>query len=965
MPRASVKRPIMPRRPAPPSYTFGMVQARGRRRVLAGVSPVLVGRVDLLALAARRWQATGDGVGHLLLLAGEAGIGKTRLIAEIVDAAGDGVRTITASAFPRDTDAAGGVLLDLADELRRRGLHEPAERLRRRLLDESDRAGDAARRRRVLLGDLAGMIEELFIEMPTMLVIEDLHWADDLSLDVLERLAGALRTTRGMVIASYRSDELFSGTSLGRWRGRILAHRFGEEVRLPRLDSDETAALMAAISGVVPASDLVHVVHERSDGIPFHVEELVAGGASSVPETVAEAVRSRTDALQPATRAIVAAGSVIGRSFDIDLLEAITEESTATVDEALRELVDRLLVVRKDEGSHFGFRHSLVCDAIYDVIPPHRRRALHAAVARAAAEAGFRDAYVSEHYERGNEPALAHRFALAAAAGAVRVSAHREAAELYRRALRTMSSDIPPATRARLHANLAGELAAIDDNESAVAQLAAAIGLYRDLGDEDSAAGMVPKLMAARHLLGASLEARTALARDALDRLDARPGGGSPAVRGELLAALSAAYMLDRRLDEALDFGTRASALIGGAGAWAERADIDITLGSVLVFAGQGDEGWRMLEDSIAACEQGSHEAQTARGLRMIGTSASVLVEYDRATRWIAEGLDYTTRTERWNDHHYLASHLAHVQWAVGDWAAAERTASQALADGRGITTRITALIVLGYLAVGRNELDAAQARLGEALELGEAMQEIQRLSPPLWGLAELALRAGDPRRAAELCERGYSESARVSDAAYFFPYVVTGVRALLALREPSAAREWLRRCAVLVGERGIPGTLPVLDHAEGLIELAEGRTGKARLMLERASDEWMTRRRFWEGTESIIDLAHCAVRSRRPAEAARLVAQARDLARRAGATLLESLADAVVVTGDDEAGPLTAREFEVARLVASGATNREIAAALTVSPKTVSAHIEHILTKLGAGRRAEIAAWVTRVAPD
>ena len=129
----------------------------------------------------------------------------------------------------------------------------------------------------------------------------------------------------------------------------------------------------------------------------------------------------------------------------------------------------------------------------------------------------------------------------------------------------------------------------------------------------------------------------------------------------------------------------------------------------MLVFAGRMDEGWQLLEDAMARACAAQREAEAARGYRMIGSAASVLVEYDRAERWLAEGIGYAEQVELWNHRHYMASHLAHVQWATGQWDAATRTAQQALADGRGgITTRITAQYVLGYLAMGRGDWDAA-----------------------------------------------------------------------------------------------------------------------------------------------------------------------------------------------------------------------------------------------------------------
>ena len=921
-------------------------------RLVERVSPVIVGRSDVLDLAVRRWAAALEGPGHMLLVTGEAGIGKSRLLAELPARLGGAETIVDAATFPRDAQAAGAVMLALADGLKRAGLAESGAVLRARLLDP-DGSGDAARRHRLLVGDLAELIVSAVTERPTLVRVEDLHWADDLSLEVLDRVAVGLQTSHAMVIATFRSDEVAPGTALGRWRTRLLTQRLAEEVRLQRLDLAATGAIVEAVTGAVPTAEFLAALHLRSDGIPLHVEELLAGRSlADVPDSVADAVVARAATLDPATRAVLEAGAVIGRSFDLDLLGAVAGRQEDAIDAALGRLIETHLVVPLDD--QYVFRHALICDAVYAAIPPGRRRRLHADVARAATRSGLSESYVSDHYERARNTAKAHLHALAGARYARRISAHREAAALFLRAKRTAPADLEGSAAASLHAELAIELAAIDDNEGAVANLERAIGLYRATGDEESAAALVPRLMAAHHLLGVGLDGRARLADDALGRLDGG-GGGSPLVRAGLYGALAAAHMLDRSLERALEYGERAVAALGDTPA---RADVDLTIGSVLVFSGRLDEGWRLLESTIAASSAAGFEAETARGYRMLATSASVLVDYDRAERWLAQGLDYTSRTERDNDHYYLAAHMAHVHWARGRWADAERHARDSLARGRGVTTRITALVVVGYLELGHGRLDAARETLNMALALAEPMAELQRISPVLWGLAEAELHDGNPLSAVALSERAYAASARVADAAYLFPFVVTGTRAYLASHQPGRAHDWLQRCDALLRLRGLPGTLPSLAHAEGLIELAEGQTGVARALLEEALAQWEVYGRMWESSQLLVDLAHCAVRSRRPADAVRLVDSARGRAE--AGDLLAALADAVNV-GTAEVGILSPRESEVAALVAAGLTNREIATRLFVSPKTASTHVEHILTKLGVSRRAEIAVWVTR----
>jgi DNA-binding CsgD family transcriptional regulator len=905
------------------------------------VSPVTVGRDEPIALAERRIAQVAGGVGHVLLLSGEAGIGKTRLLAEIrTCAAGRGFAVQDAAAYPRDGEVAGSLLADLV-----RGGADPA--IARRLA-AAGAGGDGHARRRTLAADLAALLGgPAAAGRPTLVVLDDLHWADDLSLEVLDRAARRVAERPMLVVGAYRDNELDPRRPMRAWRAGLLSRRLAEEVRLSRLDAEGTAAMCAAITGALLGEDVVRALHARSDGIPLHVEELLANAvAGQVPDTLADAVLATADGLSPAARALAAAAAVIGRSFDLDLLAAAVGGPAGAVDAALRELTDRHLVVAGADGRAYDFRHALIRDALYADLPPLRRRDLHLTVADAARAAGLGDAFLSNQYERAHRPAEAYRHAMAAGSAAVAMSAHREAVECYRRAQRTMPGATPTEERAALLARLGAELAAVDDNRAAADAYEQA---YRLSGN----VSLVPDLVAVRHLLGASLAERTALLDDGLARAE-------DATRVHIEAALSAAYMLARHLDEAITYGEQARGSATGAVRW----NVEASLGAALVFAGRMDEGWRVLEDAIAAAIRADNEAEAARAYRMMGSCASVLVEYGRAARWLREGIAYAERTERFNDRNYMIAHLAHVHWATGAPDDARREAQRALADGGGgVTTLITADHMLGYLALGRGDLDTAARHLDSARELGERMAELQRLSPALWGLAEVELRAGRPDAAVALCARGYAASAEVADAAYLFPYVVTGARAHLARGDLTGARRWVADCAQALARRGIPGTRPAVDHAIGLVQMAEGQTGKARTALEAASAGWEARDRAWEATQALLDRARCANRSRRPGDAAVLAAKARERAVAAGFEVLldapQAGTGADATAGATGEAPLTPREVEVARLVATGATNRQIAAALSIAPKTVAAHLEHILAKLGAARRTEIAAWV------
>src|SRR5207247_552566 len=165
--------------------------------------------------------------------------------------------------------------------------------------------------------------------------------------------------------------ELYPRVPMRAWRTRLLTGRLAEEARLPRLRPEQTAAMAAAIADTALPADLTAAVHDRSDGIPLHVEEFLPvladpdAGLRAVPDTLADAVLGRAEGLSPAARALAGAASVIGRSFDLDLLTAVTRDTPAGVDAALRELADRFFVAPRGDGPAYDFRHALIRDALY------------------------------------------------------------------------------------------------------------------------------------------------------------------------------------------------------------------------------------------------------------------------------------------------------------------------------------------------------------------------------------------------------------------------------------------------------------------------------------------------------------------------------------------------------------------------------------------------------------------------
>ena len=234
-----------------------------------------------------------------------------------------------------------GLLLDLAGNLlpaREPALSELGRSLTSRVRAISAAAGDAHHRRRVLVQDLADLLVTADPGTPVLIILEDLHWADELSLDVLGHLARRLATRPLLVTGAYRSDELYPRLPMRDLRARLLGQRLTEEIRLPRLGLAQTAAMTSALLGRPAPAQMVQAIHERSDGIPLHVEELLAAidedtltpqsgaaiQAATVPDTLGDAVLSRVRHLAASTRDVASAAAVIGRSFDFDLLTVVT-----------------------------------------------------------------------------------------------------------------------------------------------------------------------------------------------------------------------------------------------------------------------------------------------------------------------------------------------------------------------------------------------------------------------------------------------------------------------------------------------------------------------------------------------------------------------------------------------------------------------------------------------------------------
>ncbi|HKB27782.1 MAG TPA: helix-turn-helix transcriptional regulator, partial [Candidatus Limnocylindrales bacterium] len=316
---------------------------------------------------------------------------------------------------------------------------------------------------------------------------------------------------------------------------------------------------------------------------------------------------------------------------------------------------------------------------------------------------------------------------------------------------------------------------------------------------------------------------------------------------------------------------------------------------------------------------------------------------------------------------HIMVSISALVAWADGRWTEAQERGEHSLADYGSARSKGFAELALGYVALGLGDGPRARRHLEAAAALAERAFWLDVLLPARWGLAESALHSSDTATAIRWCEAALALARQHGEWGLLAPFAVTGVRAYQADGQPEAAGRFLGSLERALGPVAHIAE-PALNHARGLVQLAAGAVVLARESFEAAIAGWDQRGRVWEGLWARLDLTAALLRSRHYADAMVEVGRVRDEAAALGAVALVDRADQLTRLargrGEDVEPwhPLTTREFEVARAISEGKTNPELAEELGISPKTASSHVEHILAKLGATRRAEIAVWASSV---
>jgi DNA-binding CsgD family transcriptional regulator/tetratricopeptide (TPR) repeat protein len=946
--------------------------------------PILVGRDDLLELADRRLAEVVAGHGQFLLLAGEAGIGKSRFLAAVErKAQSRGFRITGGYVAPQDRAVPAASLLDLARNMAR--IDSFAD-LGRELLRRGGEAAVAERpQRRMLVLDLVDLIAGA-VTRPTMLAFEDLQWADDLSLEVLTELARRTQDQPLLLVGAYRMDELGPGAILREWRSRLLTQRMAEEARLAPLTLEQTGLMTTLIlsTGLPAPREVVAAVYERTDGIPLHIEELLgvigddarsdsrAIRDAAVPDTIEDAIRQRVGQLSTDAQAVARAGAVIGRCFVPEVLAGIMDLPIEALDAPLEELVEQGVLDPPGLRGLYDYRHQLLRDVLYAIVPERERRRLHARAAEFGAQLeGASEVHASVHFERAGLRAQAFRAASSGARTAAKLSSHREAFELYRRAIENMPADLDPAEQGALYEAYGDEAAAIEIHDVVEEASLTARKCFFEAGRPVDAARQLAALAAVARREARPIEARLGQIALGLSELEPLPLTPERELARYLLLVERASAQIDTMdLEGAGDAVVAADGAARAAGDPAAVIFVDSIGGMVDVLRGDVDRGLARIDSAARKARDAGYEDVGVTAYRNAVTTGARVMAYRSAESSLREGMRYADAIEQSHCRHVMGATAALVAWAGGRWDDAIATGEQELANRGCSRGTLVAQVALGYVALGRGELDRAQPLLEEAVALGEASGAVDLLLPPLWGLAEAAVLAGNPGQAAARCDTAYRVSVAAGERSLLVPFLVTGMRALLAGGRPDEAERWLVQLTEHLGEES-PVARPAIDHARGLQGLAAGTLGLAREALEAAILGWDDRGRVWEASWARLDLAGCLLRAHRFGDAVPLLRDVRSTAAGLGSGPLEARVDELTRLArgrgfeEDPWRPLTAREVEVARLIAAGMTNGQIAAELDIAPKTASAHVEHILAKLGVMRRAEIAAWLATVSPD
>lgn len=828
--------------------------------------------------------------GRLVLVSGEAGIGKTALVEAFRAKRRNEVEMLWGGCDPLFTPQPLGPLLTIADTA-------PAD------LQEAIRAG-------VPPHEVASILAQEFRDRTTLFVLEDVHWADEATLDVLRLLARRLDTAPALIVATFRDEGLDRKHPLRLMLGELATNRAVSRIKLSPLTAEAVAEL--ARSHHVDAGEL----YRKTQGNPFFVVEVLAAGSEEIPDTVRAAIHSRAARVSASGQEILEAVSIVPSRTELWLLRAMVGDSVA----ALEECLSCGLLVADPAG--VAFRHELGRIAVSESIPPDRLQQLHrkALTALVAPPHGDQDyARLSHHAEAAGDAQATIRFAIPAAERASHVGAHRESVAQYARALRFKSllSDVE---RVDLLQRRADECFVTDQYDEGIGDLKDAVSISHAMGDVLREGDSQRQLSNFLWCPGRVAECRRA-AQEAVRLLSTLPPGRELARAHDNLAFVN---WMDSRIPQAIEIGERAIQLAEACG------DVRTALeASCRVAQLRGDRA-KLLE-----LLPGALQAETPDVYAAIATLAFDQVRLGEALEFTKKGLDYCSLRGLELGRLYELARLARIELAMGAWTEAVEAALAVIRIPRTSTTpRIQSLVVLGTVRARRGDPGHREA-LDEATSLAEPTGELFRLAPVAAARGEVAWLESD-QEAVDLATRDSLALAVERDASWEMgELAVLRMRAGLDPAVPAGAKVFRA-------------------HA---LQLAGDSNGAAKL--------WRELGRPYEAALAELDKGDVESLSRAFDELQRLGARATAgvVARRMRERGVRRIPRGPRSSTTQNPGNLTEREVEVLHLVAQGLRNAQIAARLSLSEKTIDHHVSAILSKLGVRSRAEAVAQAARLA--
>src|SRR5690349_16773155 len=778
-------------------------------------SPVFVGRRAEIASLTALLERAADGEPGFAIVAGEAGVGKTRLVTELAGQAADSGFTVLAGHCV-ELGAEGLPLAPLIDALRtlarttaRAELADvlgPARRGLGRLLPELDPGAVLAQNQGAepaadalqvsqLLELVLGLLGRLSARRPLLLVLEDLHWSDQSTRELVSFLIRSLRGVRVVLLATYRSDELNRRHPLRPLIASWDRLRTVQHVELRRFEPGEVAAQLGAILGTEPAAGLVDLVFDRSGGNAYLVEELAGvmrdgGDPADLPPSLADVLLSRVDALSPGAQRLLRTAAVAGRSVTDKLLAEVAGIGDAEFYAGLREAVESHLLVVDHTGRSYAFRHALTRDAVYEDMLPGERGGLHAAYGEAltrdpglAGDDAAVPAALAYHWYAALDLPRALPASIAAARHALTSFAPAEAQHHLERALEIWPRVPDAAERTGLDeaevAALAGDAAyqagAIDRSLSLFEQALA--GLPAE-GDAVRRALVLDRRARALRDTGHEAESVATL-EEALALLPADQVTRAHAV---VLSSLANSVWRANDLDAALSLAARAVQAAREAGAVQQEADSSITLGSVRGYL-SADNADAALDDLRAGLALATGIGAHFTALRAYVNISDVLElhgRHEEAAEAARSGIELAGRVGLARSlGSFLVGNLAESLVRLGHWSEAEQLAARALnAMPEGIFAATVLLL--------RAELAAMSGRYADA---GDDVRAARRLLGPtrdeqyaltlLYADALAALGRGDLTGARRLTAGGLADYySPASGGRYLWPLLWLAARA-------------------------------------------------------------------------------------------------------------------------------------------------------------------------------------------